>query len=132
MMLAGGAIAWKCHVQITILLSTTESEVLSASDAGQLSIYLCSVLDELGHTQHCATIIFEDSLAAVLISQASHPIRQTRHIDIREFALLDWNNRDLISLESIDTSQNTSDMLTKQCPKVLYYRHYDIASGKTF
>jgi hypothetical protein len=102
MMLAGGAIAWKCHVQITISLSTMESEVLSASDAGRLSLYLRSVLDELGHTQHHATIIFEDNrAAAVLISQASHPTRQTRHIDIREFALLDWNDRDLISLESM-------------------------------
>jgi Flp pilus assembly protein CpaB len=77
MMLAGSAIAWKCRVQITILLSTTESEVLSASDAGQLSLYLRSVLDELGHTQHHTTIIFEDNRAAVLISQASHPTRQT-------------------------------------------------------
>jgi hypothetical protein len=44
MMLAGGAIAWKCRVQVTILLSTTESEVLSASDAGHLALFLRSVL----------------------------------------------------------------------------------------
>jgi hypothetical protein len=132
MMLAGGAIAWLCRVQITISLSTTESEILSASDAGRLALYLRSVLAELGHPQHNATVIFEDNRSTVLISQASHPTRQTRHIDIREFALLDWNERDLIMLEPIDTSMNASDMLTKQCPKVLFARHYDITSGKTF
>jgi hypothetical protein len=96
MMLAGGAIAWKCRVQVMVSLSTTESEVLSASDAGHLALYLCSsVLDALGHVQHDATVIFEDNHAAVLISQASHPTRQNRHIDIREFALLDWNDCDL-------------------------------------
>jgi hypothetical protein len=64
---------------------------------GRLALYLRSVLD--GHPQHNATVIFEDNQAAVLISQASHPTRQTRHIDIREFALPDWNDRDLIALE---------------------------------
>jgi hypothetical protein len=133
MMLAGGAIAWKCpRVQITISLSTTEAEILSASDAGRLALYLRSVLAELGHPQEYATVIFEDNRAAVLISQASHPTRQTRHIDIREFALLDWNDRGLIILESLDTSKNASDMLTKQCPKVLYACHYDLTSGKSF
>jgi hypothetical protein len=132
MMLAGGAIAWKCCVQITISLITTESEILSASDAGHLALYLRSILAELGHTQHHATVIFEDNRAAVLISQASHPTPQTRHIDIREFALLDWNDRGLIILESLDTSKNASDMLTKQCPKVFYARHYVLTSGKTF
>jgi hypothetical protein len=100
----------------------TEAEILSASDAGHLALYLHSVLDKLGHPQKHATIIFEDNCAAVLISQASHPTRQTtRHINIREFALLlDWNDRGLIILEFLDTSKNASDMLTKQqCPKVL-------------
>jgi hypothetical protein len=133
MMLAGGAIAWKCRVQITISLSTTEAEILSASDAGRLALYLRSVLDELGHPQKHATDIFEDNRATVLISQTSHPTRQTHHIDIREFAvLLDWNDRGLIILESLDTSKNASDMLTKQCPKVLYARHYDLTLGKSF
>jgi hypothetical protein len=120
MMLAGGNIAWKCRVHITISLNMTESEILSASDAGRLALYLCSVLAELGHTQHHATVIFEDNRTAVHISQASHPTRQTHCIDIREFALLNWNDRGLIILESLDTSKNASDMLTKQCPKVLY------------
>jgi hypothetical protein len=104
MMLAGGAIAWKCHVQITISLSMTESKILSASSAGCLALYPRSVLAEFGHTQHHAIVIFEDNRADVLISQASHPTRQTRHIDIREFALLNWNDRGLIILESLDTS----------------------------
>jgi hypothetical protein len=42
MMLAGGAIAWNFRVQITISLSTTEAEILSASDAGCLAFYLRS------------------------------------------------------------------------------------------
>jgi hypothetical protein len=83
MMLAGSAIAWKCCVvQITISLSLTESEILSSP----------SILAELSHTQHHPTVIFQDNRAAVLISQVSHPTRQTCHIDIHEFALLDWND----------------------------------------
>jgi hypothetical protein len=87
-----------------------------------LSSSVLSFVAELGHMQHNATVIFEDNCAAILISQASHPTRQTRHIDIRKFALLDWNDCNLVTLKSIDTAQNASDMLTKN----LYFRYYDI------
>jgi hypothetical protein len=132
MLLAGGSIAWKCRVQTTISLSTTEAEFLSATDAGRLALYLRSVLADLDQQQTEATPIFDDNRGSVLMSQASQPTRQTRHIDIREFALLDWCERDLIKLVSIPTTENPSDLLTKQCPCILFARHYDNLSGKTF
>jgi hypothetical protein len=45
--LTGAAIAWKCRVQTTISLSTSEAEYLAASDAGKMALYLRSVLEEL-------------------------------------------------------------------------------------
>ena len=45
--LAGAAIAWKCRVQPTVSLGTTEAEFLAASDAGKMTLYyLPSILNE--------------------------------------------------------------------------------------
>ena len=132
LMLADGAIAWLYRVPIPISLSTTASKVLSASAAGRFALSLRSVFDKLAQPKHHAPVLLAHHQAAILLSQASHPTRQTRPLEIREFTLLDWNIRHLTALEPIDTSMNASDMLIKHYPKVLFARHYDITSGKTF
>jgi hypothetical protein len=58
--LAGAAIAWKCCVQHTVSLSSTEAEFLAASDAGKMALYLRSILDELDIPQWFATGLYED------------------------------------------------------------------------
>jgi hypothetical protein len=88
--LAGAAIAWKCRVQTTISLSSSEAEYLAASDAGKMALYLRSVMDELNIPQDLATIIYEDNRSALLMSPAAQPTKQTRHIDIHHYALNDW------------------------------------------
>jgi hypothetical protein len=60
-------------------------------------------LMHLNQQQDAATPIFDDNRGSVLMSQASQPTRQTRHIDIREFALVDWWERDLIKLELVSS-----------------------------
>jgi hypothetical protein len=128
--LSGGAIAWKCRVQPTVSLSSTEAEFLAASDAGRLILYIRSVLTELEQTSMPATPLYEDNQAALLMSQASQPTRQTRHIDIRHFALLNWVETDVLRLVSIATASNPADLFTKQLPRILFTRHLDNISGR--
>jgi len=129
-MLSGGAIAWKTRVQPTVSLSTAEAEFLAASDCGRLALFLRAVLLELGYEQTHATPIFEDNRACVLVSESAHPTRQMRHLDIREFALQDWTERDLVTLISCPSHSNCSDMLTKQVGSILYARHADTITGR--
>jgi hypothetical protein len=128
--LAGAAIAWKCRVQTTISLSSTEAEYLAASDAGKMALYLRSVLAELHVPQRFATIIYEDNRGALLMSRAAQPTKQTRHIDIRHYALNDWVERDLIILEDCASGLNASDIATKQTGGILFARHLDNISGR--
>ena len=128
--LAGAAIAWKCRVQPTVSLSSTEAEFLAASDAGKMALYLRSILDELGVAQQYATVIYEDNRGALLMANAAQPTKQSRHIDIREYALLDWVERDLITLEDVSSGLNASDILTKQTGPILFARHVDNLSGR--
>jgi hypothetical protein len=54
-----------------------------------------------------------------------------RHIAIRDFALQDWTDRDLVTLVSCPSNANASNMFTKQVGKILFARHTDHISGMT-
>jgi hypothetical protein len=128
--LAGAAVAWKCRVQPTVSLSSTEAEFLAASDAGKLALYLRSILDELHVPQIHATVLYEDNRGALLMAHAGQPTRHSRHIDIRHYALLDWVDCDLLALEDVASGLNAADIITKQTGSILFARHLDNISGR--
>jgi hypothetical protein len=54
-----------------------------------------------------------------------------RHIAIRDFALQDLTERNLISLIACVSSANASDLFTKKVGKILFVHHHDHISGRT-
>jgi hypothetical protein len=115
--LSGAAVAWKTRVQPTVALITAESEFLAASDTGRLGIFILAVLTELLQPQHAAKTVYEDSDACRMFANSTATTRQMRHIAIRDFALQDWTERNLISLTACASNANASDMFTKQVGK---------------
>jgi hypothetical protein len=95
-----------------------------------MSLYFRSLLDDLGIPQFNATVIFEDNRGALFMANAQQTSPRTRHIDIREFALVDWVEQDLLILEAIKTADNCSDAMTKALAKVLFYCHNDTIMGR--
>ena len=128
--LAGAPIAYRARYQPTIALSSTESEFVAASDAGKMTLYLRSVLTQLGLQPSDATPLYEDNAAAIAMANAQRPTRRTRHLDIRYFALMDWIERDELILTSISTHDNPADGLTKALQPVLFNRHVTSLLGK--
>jgi hypothetical protein len=126
---AGAAVAWRSRVQPSVSTSSTEAEFIAASDAGKLALYIRSILDDLQIPQKHATLIFEDNRGAYLMAHAGRPTKQSRHIDIRHFALQDWIERDLINLTEITTTLNAADVLTKPVTRVFFHRHCDLIFG---
>jgi hypothetical protein len=129
--LAGAVVAWKTRVQPTIALSTAELEFLAASHTGRLGLFIRSVLAELLQPQHTATTVYEDNDACRTVANSTAPTHQMRHIAIRDFALQDWTQRNLVSLTACASNANASDMFTKQVEKLLFARHHDHISGRT-
>ncbi len=127
---AGAAIACKWRVRPTVSLSSSEADYLAASNAGKMALYLRSVLDDLNVLQTLATVIYEDNRGALLMSRAAQPTKQSRHIEIRHYALNDWVERDLVSLEDCASGLNASDIATKQTGGILFARHLDNISGR--
>ena len=87
--LAGGTVLYKARFQDTLALSSTETEFIATVEAGKYILYLRSILQDIGMTQHEATILYEDNQGSLLMAQAQQPTKRTRHIDIKYFVLHD-------------------------------------------
>ena len=125
----GVVIAYKSKCQRTIAQSSTEAEFAAACDAAKLILHIRSILDEIKVPQNAATMLFEDNQGALMMANAGQPTRRTRHICIKQFALMDWVKEDLLELKYIETSKNCADALTKQLDRILYHRHFDVLMG---
>jgi len=95
-LLAGAAIAYKTRFQNTIAHSSMDAGWLAACDVGKVILYYRSLLEELGIPQYDATVLYEDNRGAFFMANAQQTTSRTRHIDIREFALVDWVEQDLL------------------------------------
>ena len=61
------AISWSSKQQSMVALSTTESEHIGLSNAGQHLAWLWAFFDEVGHTQKAPTELFCDNQAAIIL-----------------------------------------------------------------
>jgi hypothetical protein len=57
MQLAGGTIAYKTKFQPTVAGSSTKAEFMAAYNAGKMTLFVCSILWDLGIPQEAATIL---------------------------------------------------------------------------
>jgi hypothetical protein len=129
-MMAGGVIAYKSKYQPTIALSSTEAEFTAAAEAGKTTLYLRSILYELGFSQDLATVVFEDNTGALHMANAQQPTRRTRHMDTKHFAIQDWVAHDQIDLAPIATANNISDAFTKALGRIKFYEQTDVLMGR--
>ena len=129
--LAGGCILYKTQFQEVVALSSTEAEFIAACEAGKNSLYIRSILDDLGIHQEKAIIIYEDNQGAIAMANSGKPTKRTKHIDTRHFALQSWVEQDLVQLQRVPTNDNSSDALTKNTPRILFNRHADYYLGRT-
>ena len=116
--------------QKAIALSSTEAEFYALCETGKMTLYVRSILDELGISQLAATQVFEDNEGCLNLVNANQPTRRTRHIEIREFAIQDWVKGDLLNVLRVNTSDNAADAFTKSLSKILFHRHFDVLMGK--
>jgi hypothetical protein len=127
---AGGAVYYRCRYLPTIALSSTEAEFASMADAGKAALYLRSLLSDMGFVQEHPTEIQADNRGAMQMANAQQPTRRTRHIDMKQFVILQWSEEDLISFTDCPSALLVADSLTKQTGRTKYYEHMDIIMGR--
>jgi len=127
---AGGSVVYRSRFQTIVSTSLIEAEFIAADDASKLTLYLRSILNDLGIMQDSATKVHGDNDAAITMANSQRPTRQTRHMDIRHFALLDWIETDQIILSHTSTRDNPAARLTKALRPQLLSRHCVTLLGK--
>ena len=129
-LLAGAVVYYRCQLQPTVALSSTESEFAAMADAGKAALYLRSILNQLGILQLLPTILLADNAGAIAIANAQQPTRRTKHVELKHFAILQWTEEDRLRYEPTKTQYNYSDILTKPLGRIKFYEQTDILMGR--
>jgi hypothetical protein len=128
---SGATVLYKTRYQPAIALSSTEAEFVAASDTGKSILYIRSLLNELGFPLHNPTPLLVDNRGALYMVESQAPTKRTRHVDIRYFALLQWQQQKLLNVIPVPTTNNISDSLTKATGRIKFHQHTDIYMGRS-
>jgi hypothetical protein len=133
----GCPIFWASQLQTEIALSSTEAEYIGLSHALRETIPVMELLKEMRRLGfavesttpkiHCR--VFEDNAGALEMATV-HKLRpRTKHINIKYHHFRSYVNSGEVSIHSIRSEDNISDMLTKGQPLALLREHHRIILG---
>ena len=114
---AGGAISWLSRRQVMVATSTTESEIVAATEGAKEVIWLkrlfCDIL-KLKHTP----VLQVDNSATVKLAQNPEFHRRTKHIDVKYFFVREKVIDKTIEISQISTEHQVADIMTKPLDRV--------------
>jgi hypothetical protein len=116
---AGGCIAHKSKLQVTVATLSTEAEFIAA----KIVKYLRYVLQELELTETEPTLLYNDNQAAMHMSNDNKPTPCSCHIDIQHSAIQEWRDEGILKVVHIPGVINPSDAATKALASQLHQRH---------
>ncbi|GFW24360.1 retrovirus-related Pol polyprotein from transposon TNT 1-94 [Trichonephila clavipes] len=116
MIYAGGAISWRSQRQAIVATSTTEAEVIAASEVAKEVIWLCRLIQGIVNLREIPTLQV-DNRAAVKLSHNPEYHRRTRHIEIKHFFVREKVLEGKLNVKQVSTEKQVSDILTKPLMK---------------
>lgn len=120
MRLYSGSIAWRASKQTTVTTSSTEAELLAASEAAKEMIFAGRLLRALQIKFNKPLLIECDNQQTIrLVSEESTKLTtQLRHVDIHQHWLRQEVQEGRISVRWVQTSNMVADGMTKALPRV--------------
>lgn len=117
--LAGGAISWTSQLQRTVSLSTTEAELIAASEGAKELIWMKRLLTELLGLNQLPTL-YVDNASAIKLAKNPEYHKRSKHIDIRYFYVREKYLNGELKLEHIDGQKQLADLFTKSLDKTRF------------
>eukprot|EP00961_Rhodomonas_salina_P282076 3811537-Rhodomonas_salina.1 len=105
LLLNWAAISWQSVRQQVTALSTAEAEYYAASVAVTDVTYVLSVLCNLGYEQLEPTVLWEDNMACIYMSQTSVMYHKARHIDTLVYHLCKLCKAGTMVLEKVSSAE---------------------------
>ncbi len=124
--LLNSLIIWSSKLQSSTALSSTEAEYIALATCARITIWLRTLLAEMGFPQKTPTRIFEDNKSTINIAESMKAHPAVKHIDIRHHFIRDrvMNIKD-IKIVKESTHNMIADLFTKQLPYPAFQKHRD-------
>ena len=119
--LANGSFSWTSHTQKTIALSSTEAEYMALSDCCRQTVWLKSLLAEIGIPLRPIPICV-DNQGAIFIGSNPVQDKRTKHIGVRYHNVRECVEEKKVELFYIEGSENPADMFTKNLGHVKFLK----------
>ena len=135
----GGAVSWSSKKQQTAAISTSEAEYQAMALAVQETLYLRSLLGEMGISCGSPTVIQEDNQSCIKMCENPVMHKRTKHIDVKYHFIRERVEDATIELQYCPTELMSADLLTKALTREKLERHrrrlmgssLDFAEGST-
>ena len=99
--------------QHCISMSSTEAEVIAASQAALEMVYMRKLLREMGYELNKPTVLYVDNTGAVELSKHRKSCNRSRHVLRRYLKVRELVAQGDIEVKWIDTKENIADLLSK-------------------
>ena len=129
----GGSVVYgSSKGQKCVCLSSTEAEYVAMSTLAQEIRFEQQLLDEIAGNEHkYPSIIYEDNVGAIFLSQNRQVGQRTKHIDVREHFIRRLVENDQVEVKFVKSEDNHADILTKNVKQELFDKHSaQINTGK--
>lgn len=113
---AGGAISWFSQRQAMTATSTTEAELVAATEAVKEIIYMCRLFKGMSKLAE-VPVLKVDNQATVKLAQNPEFHHRTKHIKIKYFFVREKVLEGELGIQHISTEDQLADILTKPLPK---------------
>jgi hypothetical protein len=106
--------SWQSKRQLTVEISSTEAEIVAASETAREIIWMKRILKDLTDKEWPATLYMDSEPAIQLVNHPAHEYHQrTKHIRIRSLFIRECVESKIIEACKVPASVQLADMLTK-------------------
>ena len=109
----GDPVSWASKKQSTVAQSSCEAELYAASAATNELLWLRSLLGELGLLMNEPSMLYVDNQGAIEVAKHGVKSERTKHVDIKYHHITDVIEKNLITVDWVNTQQQQADIMTK-------------------
>ena len=119
----GVLVAWRSKQQKSVALSSSEAELVAASEAVKEVVFVMQVLNSVDIPVETPVIVRVDNMGAIFMAENASSSVRTRHIDIKWHFTRNLTKDKVIKIIFVRTAENKSDGFTKNVATDIQERH---------
>jgi len=118
-----GPIAWCSKRQSIVTLSSTESELVAATEATKHAVALKRLIEEVMDIKLKQITLRIDNQSTIKLIKNGNFRKRTRHISVRYHYLMELYKKGELNVEHCSSNDQKADFLTKPLNRILYKEH---------